>query len=88
MRQLRDTGNLLAKPCDGGESTLNLHAEKILAVLREKPDAILGEMIAVLAERHNIQTSQSALCRFFKRHKIIRRKKTMYPSKQKRPGTI
>ena len=89
MRQLRNMESLLAKPCGIGEPVLDLHAGQMLAVLSEKPDAVLDEMIAILADRHNIQTSQGALCRFFsKRHRITRKKKSMLPSEQECPDMI
>ena len=55
----------------------------ILGLLRERPDSTLKEMLAVLGRRQ-ISTSRSALSRFFDRHKITRKKKSLRAAEQHR----
>ena len=49
---------------------------EILAVVEERPDAILNEIVAVL-RKQGIVTSRSALWRFLERHNITRKKKSL-----------
>jgi transposase len=83
MQRLRDTGSWEAKPRGGGTSPLEQHKERILAVVRERPDATLKEILAALCKQ-GIHTSKSALDRFLARHKITRKKKSLRAAEQKR----
>ena len=83
MQRLRDTGSWEAKPRGGGTSPLEQHTERILAVVRERPDATLKEIQAAL-RKEGIHTSKSALDRFLARHKITRKKKSLLAAEQKR----
>lgn len=83
MQRLRDTGSWAAKPRGGSTSPLEQHKERILAVVGERPDAILKEILAALSKQ-GIHTSQSALDRFLARHKITRKKKSLRAAEQKR----
>jgi transposase len=83
MQRLRDTGSAAAKPSGGSTSPLEQHAKRILAVVRERPDATLKEIQAVL-RREGIHTSKSSLDRFLARHKITRKKKSLRAAEQKR----
>lgn len=83
MQRLRDTGSWEAKPRGGGASPLEQHKERILAVVREQPDATLKELLATL-RKQGIHTSKSALDRFLARHKITRKKKSLRAAEQKR----
>jgi transposase len=62
---------------------LEQHTERILAVVRERPDAILKEIQAAL-RKDGIHASKSALDRFLARHKITRKKKSLLAAEQKR----
>jgi len=83
MQRLRDTGSWEAKPRGGGTSPLEQHTERILAVVSERPDATLKEILAAL-RKQGIHTSKSALDRFLARHKITRKKKSLRAAEQKR----
>jgi len=58
----------------GSVSPLEEHAERILALVLERPDLTLMETLAELLER-GIRTSRSALSRFYGRHDITFKKK-------------
>lgn len=83
MQRLRDTGTWAEKPRGGSTSPLEQHTEQILAVVGERPDATLKEILAALAKQR-IHTSRSALDRFLARHKITRKKKSLRAAEQKR----
>jgi transposase len=83
MQRLRDTGSSAAKSSGGSTSPLEQHTERILAIVRERPDAILKEIQAAL-RKDGIHTSKSALDRFLARHKITRKKKSLLAAEQKR----
>jgi len=83
MQRLRDTGSSAAKPRGGSTSPLEPHTERILAVVGERPDATLKEILAALGKQR-IHTSRSALDRFLARHKITRKKKSLRAAEQKR----
>jgi transposase len=83
MQRLRDTGSWEAKPRGGGTSPLEQHKERILAVVKERPDATLKE-IKVELRKQGIRTSQTALWRFLDRHEITRKKKSLRAAEQKR----
>jgi len=83
MQRLRDTGSSVAKPRGGSTSPRERYTERILAVVREPPDATLKEILAALGKQR-IHTSWSALDRFLGRHKITRKKKSLSAAEQKR----
>jgi|SRR6266508_6524277 len=69
-----ETGCCEAKQRGGSTSPLERHAKEILALVAEQPDLTLGETVRALAKRR-ICTSQSAVSRFYQRHKITFKKK-------------
>jgi len=69
-----ESGSAAPKPRGGSVSPLEAHAERILALVAERPDLTLMETVAELLKRR-IQTSKSALSRFFHRHGITFKKK-------------
>jgi transposase len=83
MQRLHDTGSSAAKPRGGSTSRLEQHTERILAVVKERPDATLKEIVAVL-HKQGIRSSQTALWRFLDRHNITRKKKSLRAAEQKR----
>jgi transposase len=83
MQRLRDTGSSAAKPRGGSTSWLEQHTERILAVVKEQPDATLKEIQAAV-RKEGIRTSQTALWRFLDRHNITRKKKSLRAAEQKR----
>jgi transposase len=62
------------KPRGGSVSPLEEFAAEIFALIAERPDLTLGEMLAELRKRR-IKTSRSSLWRFLDRHNITRKKK-------------
>jgi transposase len=83
MQRVRDTGSSAAKPHGGSTSRLEQHTERILAVVKERPDATLKEIRAAL-RKEGIRTSQTGLWRFLDRHNITRKKKSLRAAEQKR----
>jgi transposase len=83
MQRLRDTGSWAAKPRGGSTSRLEQHTERLLATVKERPDATLKEILAVL-RKQGIRTSQTGLWRFLDRHNITRKKKSLRAAEQKR----
>jgi transposase len=53
---------------------LEEHAEFLLALMEERPDLTLDEVVGAL-RKHKIAGSRTAVWRFFKRHKITFKKK-------------
>jgi transposase len=66
----------------GSVSPLEAHAEKILAVVAERPDLTLKETLVQLLKRR-IRTSKSALSRFFIRHGITLKKSLQAAERQR-----
>jgi len=54
---------------------LEKYSERILALIRDKPDLTLDEMVLALRKRRT-SASRSALSRFFARHGITVKKKS------------
>ena len=73
-----ESGSAGPKPRGGSVSPLEAHAERILTLVAERPDLTLMETVAELLKRR-IQTSKSALSRFFGRHGITFKKKACRP---------
>jgi transposase len=76
----RDVGSSAAKPVGGDRRSKHIerHAEAIVALVRETPDATLAEIQAGLAAR-GVQVSASSLWRFFERHQITLKKRLRMP---------
>lgn len=73
--RVNETGDVAPKPCGGDRHShkTEAHADTILALDAEQPTLFLSELRATLSEG-GIAVSRSALSRFFKRHKITRKK--------------
>jgi transposase len=74
LQRWQKSGSSAPKPRGGSVSRLEAHAERILALIAERPDLTLKETLAELLKRR-IRTSRSALSRFFGRHGITFKKK-------------
>ena len=74
VQRWNEIGSAAPKPRGGSVSPLEKHAERILALVGERPDLTLLETVAELVKRR-IQTSKSAVSRFFGRHGITFKKK-------------
>ena len=74
LQRWHENGSIEPKPHGGSVSPLEEFTEEILALVAEKPDLTLIEMVSEL-RRQRIRTSKSALSRFFARHDITFKKK-------------
>src|SRR6516225_8946631 len=73
VKCFRATGRCSAKPRGGSTSPLEAHADFLLALVEERPDLTLDEVICAMS-RHKIPGSRTAVWRFFQRHKITFKK--------------
>lgn len=69
MQRFEETGSVAAKPSGGSTSPLEKHAESLLALIAERPDMTLDEIVVVMRKRR-IAGSRSAVWRFFARRDI------------------
>ncbi len=83
MQRLVRFGNVAAKPGGGSISPLEAHAPWLLKLIAEHPDLTLDEIVAAM-HRHGVAGSRSAVWRFFDRHKISVKKKSMRAAEQER----
>jgi transposase len=80
-------GSVAAKPSGGSTSPLEAHAPWLLKLIAEHPDLILDEIVAAM-HRHGIAGSRSAVWRFFDRHKISVKKKSVRAAEQERADVV
>jgi transposase len=83
MQCFREDGTCEPMPRGGSTSPLEKYAQRILALNRERPDLTLDEIVLVLHKR-GIPGSRSALSRFFARHGITTKKKSLRAAERKR----
>ena len=76
-----------AEPRGGSVLPLEVHAMVILEVVRAQPDATFVELLVVL-KKQGIRTSRSALWRFFSRHDITFKKKSLCASERQRQDVV
>ena len=74
VQRSHEDGSVEPKPHGGSVSPLEEVSAEISALIAERPDLTLVEMVAEL-RRQRIRTSKSALSRFFARHDITLKKK-------------
>jgi len=74
LQRWDETGSIEAKPTGGSTSPLEEHADFLLALIAERSDLTLDEVVAVMRKRR-IKGSRSAVWRFFDRHGISFKKK-------------
>jgi transposase len=74
MQRFHEDGTCEPMPRGGSTSPLDEYLQPILALIREKPDLTLNEIVSALHKRR-IPGSRSALSRFFARHGITFKKK-------------
>src|SRR5712691_2818700 len=74
LQRWNESRSAAPKSRGGSVSPLEAHAERILALIAERPDLTLKETLVELLKRR-IRTSKSALSRFFIRHDITFKKK-------------
>jgi len=68
-QRFEKTGSVAAKPSGGSISPLEHHAEFLLALIAERPDLTLDEIVLAM-EKRRIAGSRSAVWRFFDRRNI------------------
>jgi transposase len=76
MQRFEATGSVAAKPGGGSTSPLEKHAEFLLALIAERPDMTLDEIVAAMRKRR-IAGSRSAVWRFFARRDISFKKNSV-----------
>ena len=69
-------GSAAAKPIGGSTSPLEAHAAWLLELVAKHPDLTLDEIVVAMRQ-HGIAGSRSAVWRFFERHKITFKKKSV-----------
>jgi transposase len=82
MQRFREDGTCEPMPRRGSTSPLEKYAQQILALIGERPDLTLDEVVLVLRKRR-IAGSRSALSRFFARHGVTI-KKSLRAAERKR----
>ena len=83
MQRFVRFGNVAAKPSGGSTSPLEAHAAWLLELVAEHPDLTLDEIVAAM-RREAIAGSRTAVWRFFARHQITVKKKSLHAAEQKR----
>ena len=68
-QRFEKTGSVAAKPSGGSTSPLEDHAEFLLALIAERSDMTLDEVVLAM-EKRRIAGSRSAVWRFFDRRNI------------------
>ena len=76
MQRWTATGSIEAKPSGGSTSPLDEHAEFLLGLTVEQPDMTLDEIVAAMAKA-GIAGSRTAVWRFYERHDISFKKKSV-----------
>src|SRR6516225_5532483 len=87
LQRWEESGSAEAKPRGGSVSPLEAHATLILEVVQAQPDATFVELLVVL-KKWGIRTSRSALWRFFGRHDITFKKKSLFASERQRQDVV
>lgn len=84
--RLTATGSCEAGPSGGDRrsASLEVHRDWLLELVRTEPDLTLVEIQSRLQITHELRKSTSCLWRFFARHKITLKKKTLYAAEQDR----
>ena len=83
VRRFRETGSVMAKPCGGSTSPLEEYEDWLLALVAEQPDWTLDEIVAAM-RKQGIPGSRTAVWRFFQRHNITVKKKSLRATEQDR----
>ena len=87
MQRFLRFGSAAAKPSGGSTSPLEAHAPWLLGLVAKHPDLTLDEIVVAM-RREGIAGSRVALWRFFERHKITVKKKSMRAAEQERADVV
>jgi transposase len=83
MQRFVQFGSAAAKPSGGSTSPLEAHAAWLLERVAQHPDLTLDEIVAAMREQ-GIAGSRTAVWRFFARHHITVKKKSVRAAEQQR----
>src|ERR1019366_7433068 len=83
LQRWRDAGSAMAIPHGGSTSPLEKRANWLLALIAEQPDLTLDEVLVAMRKR-GIAGRRTPLWRFFARHKITFKKKSLRAAEQER----
>ena len=83
MQRRQATGSIAPTPSGGSLSPLEAHATFLFALIERQPDLTLDEIVTAMHKRR-IAGSRSAVWRFFRRHKISFKKKSLRAAEQER----
>ena len=87
MQRFLRFGSAAAKPSGGSTSPLEVHAPWLLGLVAKHPDLTLDEIVVAM-RREGIAGSRVAVWRFFERHKITVKKKSMRAAEQERADVV
>ena len=76
VQRFEETGSVAAKPSGGSTSPLEKRAEFLLALIADKPDLTLDEIVVAMRKRR-IAGSRSAVWRLFARRNISFKKNSV-----------
>ena len=76
VQRWKATGSIVARPSGGSVSPLEDHAAFLLELVTEQPDLTLEEIVAAMAKA-GIAGSRTAVWRFYERHGISFKKKSI-----------
>jgi transposase len=79
------TGSIVARPSGGSVSPLEDHAAFLLELVTEQPDLTLEEIVAAMAKA-GIAGSRTAVWRFYERHSISFKTKSVRGGAKARRG--
>jgi len=85
MQRWTETGSVEAKPSGGSTSPLDEHAEFLLGLTVEQPDMTLDEIVAAMSKA-GIESSRTAVWRFYERHDISFKKNFVRSGAKARRG--
>jgi len=87
MQRLVQSGTVAAKPIGGSTSPLEAHRDWFFQLIAEHPDITLDEIVVAM-KRQGIPGRRGAVWRFFQRHKITVKKKSMRAAEQERADVM
>jgi transposase len=85
VQRWKATGSIVARPSGGTVSPLEDHAAFLLELVTEQPDLTLEEIVAAMAKA-GIAGSRTAVWRFYERHGISFKKKSVRGGAKARRG--
>jgi len=87
MQRFVQSGTAAAKPMGGSASPLEAHADWFFQLNAAHPDWTLDEIVLAM-EKKGIPGKRSAVWRFFQRHKITVKKKSLRAAEQERADVV